>query len=118
MKKFLALYMGTAEAFAKWRAMDESMRKEKEKAGMAAWGKWAMDNKASIVDGGAPVGKTKRIDKSGVSDIKNQVGAYTIVQAASHEEAAKLFVNHPHFIFFPGEWIEVMECLPIPGMKN
>jgi hypothetical protein len=28
----------------------------------------------------------------------------------------KLFENHPHFTIFPGEAIEVMECLPIPGM--
>jgi hypothetical protein len=40
--------------------------------------------------------------------------AYTVVQAESHEAAAKLFANHPHFTVFPGDGIEVMECLPIP----
>jgi hypothetical protein len=27
-----------------------------------------------------------------------------------------MFEGHPHFTIFPGESIEVMECLPIPGM--
>ena len=34
----------------------------------------------------------------------------------SHEAAAQLFLNHPHFTIFPGESVELMECLPIPGM--
>lgn len=32
----------------------------------------------------------------------------------SHEEAAKLFISHPHFKIFPGESVEIMECLPMP----
>jgi hypothetical protein len=30
--------------------------------------------------------------------------------------AAKIFEGHPHFAFFPGDRIEIMECLPVPGM--
>jgi hypothetical protein len=40
--------------------------------------------------------------------------ACTVVRAASHEDAAKLFEDHPHFTIFPGDGVEVMECLPIP----
>jgi hypothetical protein len=43
------------------------------------------------------------------------MGAFTVVRAESHEAAAKLFVNHPHFVIFPGESVEVMPVLPIPG---
>ena len=116
MKKFLAIYLGSPEALAKYRAMDEQMRKENDTAGMNAWMKWVTDNKAAIVDNGSPLGKTKRIDKNGITDVKNELGAWTVVQAESQEEAAKLFLNHPHFTIFPGEAVEVMECLPIPGM--
>lgn len=116
MKKFLAIYLGSREAFEKYKAMDEQMRKERDTAGMEAWMKWATDNKDSIVEMGTPLGKTKRVDKSGISDTKNELGAYTVVQAESHEAAAKLFENHPHFTVFPGESVEVMECLPMPGM--
>ena len=43
------------------------------------------------------------------------MGAFTVVRAASHEAAAKLFEDHPHFSIFPGESIEIMPVLPIPG---
>ena len=109
--------MGSAEAFAKWRAMPEAERKEKEKAGMAAWMKWATDHKADIVNMGAPLGATKVVSKAGVTDTRNEMGAWTVVQAESADAAAKLFTGHPHFEHFPGDRIEVMECLPIPGMQ-
>ena len=32
-----------------------------------------------------------------------------------NEAAVKLFEGHPHFTIFPGDSVEVMECLPIPG---
>ncbi len=114
MKKFLAIYLGTAANLERWKAMDEAKRKASEKAGMDAWSKWATDNAKSISDQGAPLGKTKRISTQGVSDTKNAMTAYTIVEAESHEAAARLFENHPHFTIFPGEAIEVMECLPMP----
>ena len=114
MKKFLAIYLGSAEALAKSKATEEKTRKAREKEGMEAWMKWAAKNKAYIVEQGSPLGKTKRIDAKGVSNTKNEIGAYTVVQAESHEAAAKLFENHPHFTIFPGESVEVMECLPMP----
>jgi hypothetical protein len=42
------------------------------------------------------------------------MSAYTIVRADSHDAAAKLFENHPHFTIFPGDSVEVMPVLPIP----
>lgn len=41
--------------------------------------------------------------------------AYMVVRADSHEAAAKLFERHPHFTIFPGESVEIMPVLPIPG---
>ncbi len=76
---------------------------------------WAERNKASIVEGGGPLGRTKRVSKSGIADIRNNMAAYTVVQAESQEAAAKLFQDHPHFTVFPGDAVEVMECLPIPA---
>ena len=108
--------MGTAEGFAKYKAMDEEMRKNNDMKGMEAWKNWVMSHKASIVDMGSPLGKTKRIDKSGISDVRNDLGAWTIVEAESEVAAAQMFVDHPHFTIFPGQSVEVMECLPMPGM--
>lgn len=52
----------------------------------------------------------------GIADARNQMAAYTVVQAESQEAAARLFEGHPHFTIFPGDGVDVMERLPIPGM--
>ncbi len=78
MKKFLVLYMANAAEFEKM--MQDSTPEQRQK-GMDAWMKWMGDNKASLVDGGAPLGKTKRVDSKGASDTKNDIGGYSIVQA-------------------------------------
>jgi hypothetical protein len=114
MKTFLAVFLGSPAAMDAWKAIPDAERKQKERAGIAAWKKWMDDHKDRIAADGAPLGKTKRIGKSGISDIRNDMGAYMVVRAESHEEAAKLFEQHPHFTIFPGERVEVMECLPIP----
>ena len=57
----------------------------------------------------------KKITQRGIEDISNDLGAYMVVRAESHDAAAKLFEKHPHFTIFPGERVEVMPVLPIPG---
>jgi hypothetical protein len=118
MKKFLAIYIGTPDAFEKsgWNKLDPAKRKEREAAGMKAWMDWGKAHQAAIVEQGSPLGKTKRASRDGISDIKNMMTGYTVVQAESHEAAARLFEKHPHFTVFPGDSVEIMECLPIPGM--
>ena len=82
---------------------------------MAAWKTWVEKHQGAIVAMGGPLGKTKKISQSRIRDVSNEMGAFTVVRAASHEAAAKLFENHPHFAIFPGESVEVMPVLPIPG---
>jgi hypothetical protein len=115
MKTFLAVYTGTPGGRESWNALTEQERKERQARGMKAWSDWAERNKSVIVDNGSPLGRTKSVSKRGLADIRNQMGAYTIVRAESHEAAAKLFENHPHFMTFPGDAVEVMECLPLPN---
>lgn len=116
MKKFMAIYTGSASSRSNWHAMDAETRRERDAAGKQAWGKWVAAHEKAIVDHGSPLGKTKRISTQGISDVKNEIGAYVIVQANSHEEAAQMFENHPHFSIFPGDAVEIMECLPMPDM--
>ena len=89
-------------------------RKANDRKGMDAWMKWAKEHAGSLVDGGTPLGKTKRVTKDGISDVRNNLAAYTIVEAESQDAAAKMFLNHPHFTIFPGDGVEIMECLPLP----
>jgi hypothetical protein len=114
MKRFLAVYMGTPEALEKWKQLSEEQRKQKQTEGMEAWTRWGKTHAAGIVDPGTPLGKTKRVSSQGITDTKNAMAGYVIVQAESHEAAAKLFEGHPHFTIFPGESVEIMECLPLP----
>ena len=56
------------------------------------------------------------VDLNGASNTKNEIGGYSIVQAESHDAAAKLFgKDHPH-LQMPGAWIEIVEIMPMPGM--
>jgi hypothetical protein len=115
MKNFLAIYTGTPAGMEKWKALSEADRKEREQKGIKAWGDWMINHKASVVVQGGPLGKTKRVSTQGISDTKNNMTGYVVVSAESHEAAAKLFEKHPHFTIFPGDAVEIMEVLPIPG---
>ncbi len=117
MKTFLAIYLGSATSpnRKKWDALDDAARQKAAAAGMTAWGDWMADHKASLVFEGGPLGKTKKASAAGVADTKNDMAGFVIVKAESHEAAARMFENHPHFAIFPGESVEIMECLPIPG---
>ena len=114
MKDFLAIYLGAPDSMSKWDHLSESDRQQRLQEGMAAWGGWMEQHSDILVASGGPLGKTKRIDPTGISDTRNNMTGYVIVKAESHEAAAKLFESHPHFTIFPGDSVEVMECMPIP----
>jgi hypothetical protein len=114
MKKYLAVYHGSAAAMAEWAKLSEAAKQDRQKEGIKLWSSWAEKNSKLIKDVGNPLGKTMKVSANGISNTKNELTAYTIVEAETHEDAAKLFSNHPHFKIFPGDSIEVMECLNIP----
>ncbi len=112
MKKFLVLYRASKSGF-------EQMMKatpEEQKAGMAAWMKWATDAKDSIVEMGGPLGKAVKVSKgSDVTASPNDLGGYGVMQAESKEALAASLKDHPHFMT-PDAWIEVVDIMAIPGM--
>jgi len=114
---YLAVFLGskTSPKWAAWTAMSDTERKAKETEGIAAWKGWVEKHQGAIQAMGGPLGKTKKVDGKGIADIANEMGAFTVVRAASHEAAAEMFENHPHFAIFPGERVEIMPVLPIPG---
>ena len=111
MKKFLMLYRMDIAEMQKLMA---STSEEERKKSMGKWEAWMKKNMASMADHGGPVGKTKRVAASGTTDIRNDIGGYSIVQAESHEAAAALFGDSPH-LTMPGATAEVMEIMPMPG---
>ena len=113
---FLAIFLAskTSPRMVAWNSLSEELRRTKMQEGIAAWKAWADKHHAAIVGMGGPLGKTKKVSERGIEDITNLMSAYTIVRADSHDAAAKLFENHPHFTIFPGDSVEVMPILPIP----
>lgn len=112
MKKFFVLYMASEGDFKKAMADMPKMTPEQMKASTQEWMDW-MQQKGGVVDMGAPLGKTKRVTPNDVSDMRNEIGGYSIIEAESHEEAAKKMQDSPHFKMMPGGWIEVMEVMPM-----
>jgi len=115
---YLAVFLGGGTNSAKraaWDALPEAERNAKMQQGMAAWKAWIDKHQSAIVQMGGPLGKTRKVDSRGVAEVTNLLTAFTVVRAASHEAAAKMFEGHPHFSIFPGEAIEIMPVLPIPG---
>lgn len=114
---YVALFLGskTSPKRKAWDALPEAQRRAKEREGMSAWGAWAEKHQDVILSIGGPLGKTKKVNEQGVTDTSNQMGAFTVVRAESHDAAAKLFENHPHFTIFPGDAVEIMPVLPIPN---
>ena len=117
MPRFVALYMGweRPEDQAAWNALSAAEQTQRQQDGMTAWGQWVERHRAVIVDTGSPLGKTLIASPAGTTAGHNAVTAYVIVDAASHEAAARMFENHPHFSIFPGRSVEILEFLPMPG---
>jgi hypothetical protein len=114
---YLAIFLGskTSPRRVAWDALSESARQAKQQEGMVAWRAWMEKHRAAILPDGGPLGKTKKITQRGIEDTSNELGAVAMVRAESHEAAAKMFEGHPHFTIFPGDAIEIMPVLPIPG---
>jgi hypothetical protein len=88
---FLAVFLGskTSAKMAAWNALPEAERRAKEQQGMAAWKAWVEKHQAALVAMGGPLGKTKKVDSKGMADISNEMGAFTVVRAGSHEAPRK-----------------------------
>jgi hypothetical protein len=112
MKKFLVLYKAPTSAFEQMK----NSTPEQQKAGMDAWMTWGKKAASSIVDMGAPLGKSLRVTKGGgASPTTNDLGGYSVLQAESKEALAETLKGHPHFMMPDGS-IEIVEFMPMPGM--
>jgi hypothetical protein len=114
MQKFLVLYCMPAKGLEEWMKLPEAERKSQEESLKKEWDEWAAKNAGAIKET-AGAGKTKRVTTGGTTDVKNDVMLYSVVEANSAEEAAKLFEGHPH-LKIPEAWIDVMPANSLSGM--
>jgi hypothetical protein len=115
MKKFYAIYKTPVSVIEGWMTTPEAERKAMQTKMEAEWQAWAQEH-ASMIEESAGLGKTQIVSPSGITSAKNDLMMYTIVNADSAEEAAKIFVGHPH-LQIPQSTIEIMEANKMPGMK-
>jgi hypothetical protein len=52
---------------------------------------------------GAPLNAKKLVTAQGVEDFTDATVAYAIVEVGSHDEAVRVFSEHPHLELFPGK---------------
>ncbi len=116
MKKYLVVYhseaalsgMSVSEMFAKTTP-------EQMAAGMAAWRAWHEKAGSACVDLGAPLDKSTTVAGNSATPGKTTITGYSFLQASSMEEAVALMKDHPHFRM-PGASVQILECVPMPGM--
>jgi hypothetical protein len=84
--------------------------------GMNAWMTWAAKCGDKLIDLGAPLANSVKLDASGAVPSKRAVAGYSLLKAASMAEAKKLMNNHPHLAWGSGCEIEIHEARPMPGM--
>ncbi len=114
MKRFLVSYQIPAAVIDTWMNTAPEARKAAEDEMRGDWADWTRRHAAMIKDAGAG-GKTKRVTSAGVSDARNDIVLYSMVEAESHDEAANAFVDHPH-LRIPEASIEIMEVRAMTGM--
>lgn len=108
MSKFLVLYRAPMSA----RAQMADSTPEQRQASMDAWMAWAGKAGSAILDLGAPLGDGEVVGSGTAGD---EIGGYSIMEAASQADVVAMLDGHPHFQT-PGGSIEVHEFLAMPGM--
>jgi len=113
MSRFLVLYIAPAAVIDEWKKTPADKRQQAEEKMMQDWRKWMADHAKLFADKGAGVGKTKRITAAGIADVRNDIMLYAIVEAESHDAAARAFEGHAH-LGIPQASIEVMQLNALP----
>ena len=111
LSKFIVFYQIPVSVMAEWGKTEPNARKAAEEKMKAEWHAW-MGKHAKIMTITEACGKTKRVSASGISETQNDICMYSIIEAESHEAAAKIFENHPH-LQIPQSSIEVMASRPM-----
>jgi hypothetical protein len=113
MNTYLAVFLSnkTRPRWLEWYALSDEERRARDAQGLPAIAAWEEAHRESIVYMGGPLGPTKRTTPEGVTDTVNELTVFIVVRAASHDEAARMFIDHPHMTIFPCDAVEVMPLL-------
>jgi hypothetical protein len=116
---YLAVFLSNKNGprWQEWNSLSEEQQRARQEIGLPALLAWDEKHKDVIVHLGGPLGPTKTVtDDNRITDTVNEMTAFVVVRAPSHEAAVKMFENHPHMSVFPCHAVEVMPLLgPPPG---
>ena len=110
MAKFMVLYRASVSA----REAMANTTEEQMKAGMGAWMAWAAKAGDAVLDLGAPLAPAGQAGQA-PGPGGQEITGYSIMVAESAQELTALMNEHPH-LHVPGNSIEVLEMLSMPGM--
>jgi len=113
MKQYFAIFRVPVETMQKWveTTTPEERQAQGQKLG-ADMQAWFAKHKDALMGTGWALGKTKRVTKDGIEDARNDLNFGIIINAESHDAAAAIVAESPHFTI-PDSTIDVME---IPKM--
>ena len=111
MPKYLILYhsdaalTGPSVAEMMARATPEQMA-----AGMAVWNAWREKTGSAMVDLGSPLVKSAVVADGKTTNGKSAITGYSVLQAASLDEAVGLVKDHPHFRTPGGASVQILDA--------
>ncbi len=111
MNNYLVLFLAPATVMDEWMKTPQAERDAAEKKMRAEWDEWMAAHAGMIKETNAG-GKTKRVTSDGVVDARNDIMLYSVIEAQSHEAAAKAYEGHPH-LAIPQASIEIMAIRPM-----
>jgi len=77
--------------------------------------KWAGEAGSALTDLGAPVDIVGHLERGDTSKGTSDVSGYSLVDVDSPDAVLELLREHPH-LYVPGNSIDVLEVIPMPGM--
>ncbi len=106
MNQFLVMFLAPTAVLDEWAKVSPEVKEVEEKKMRDAWNAWT-EAHAGMIKETIGAGKTKLVTSEGVTDTRNGMMLYSVVEGESHEAVAKMFEGHPHRSI-PQASIEVM----------
>lgn len=110
-KKFMVFFCIPLATMTEWQKTEPKEREAAEQKMMQEWSAWSAAH-ADMIQSTEVGGKTKNVVASTVTDTRNDIVLYSLVQGASHEAVAQTYLTHPH-LQIPNASIQVMEVRPM-----
>jgi hypothetical protein len=112
MSRYIVLYhapLDVAQRFARATPEEAAL-------GLKDWIDWSEKLGSALVDPGRPLGVSRRITQSGVTDGREDIIGMSVLEAESMDEALSMVENHHHLRWADECSITVLEEMGIPEL--